>query len=681
LPIGLTRFFKQEAFKNVKTDTWFCIWLLLLCFLCYGVLIPLLGFYWDDIPYLYLYNTYGPTGYPEYVSSDRPFSAWIFMLTTALFDNHAIGYHILAFLLRWISAVLFMKIVDALMPENKTFTYFSASIFLVYPGFLQQPIALIYNHHLSVLCLFLSSVLLMLKNTMREQPNGWLLLFSLVGSLHMFSIENFAALELIRPLLIYAALAQKNLASGRIKKTLALWLPYLLIFLIFIVWRVFIFQFPTYQPGFIEQFKNDPLTAFGLLASRIPADFLTSTIRAWTDSIVFPRISTFGKSATIVFWILTFSTFALTFMFTNHLPALAASSDRHHRALGNIFGLGIILFILAGSINWVMNLPLEIVFAWDRMTLAFIPATSILIALFLISLNRIKMVRNLLFSLLISAAVGSHFQNNMAYKRDWENFKDFLWQLSWRMPTLEKGTTLFGSRIGLIYYSDNSLTPVLNIMYSEKDNPSQDLDYLFYYTEVRLGSGLPALEKNLTISQRHRSFHFLGNTSDMVAIKYDPPACVHVMDRVYSNSITNRNLSDMQVAELQLSNLERIHPSPIHSPPEYLVGSPPEVSWCYLFQKADLARQFGEYKKIIELGDQAIQKGFSPRVGSEWLPFLEGYIRTDRWQEAEWLAREIYSLEGNYGDGLCYTLGRIRGNLSLQGQERIDRIIRDYNCK
>jgi hypothetical protein len=675
------KFIKSVVPKARSQEYVLYLWLLALSILCYGIMIPLLGFYWDDIPYLYLYNTFGPSGYPEYVASDRPFSAWIFMLTTALFGNRAIGYHLLALVLRWISAVLFMKIIETLWPENKTFTFLAASIFLVYPGFLQQPIALIYNHHLSVLCLFLSSVLLMLKNATRHKPSGLLLLFSLVGSLHMFSIENFATLEIIRPLLIYTALKKKDSAAGQLKKSLFFWLPYLIVFLLFIAWRVFIFQFPTYQPGFIEQFADNPLGTLGLLSVRIPADFLTSTVGAWTDSLTIPTVSSFGKSATLMFWLLASFTFILTLLFTRQVQGMYAVPNSSSRQKWTVFGFGIILFFLAGSINWVLDLPLEIVFAWDRMTLAFIPAAAILIALLLSAFDQPTLIRNLLFSLIISAAVGSHFQNNMAYKRDWENFQDFLWQLSWRMPALEEDTTLLGSEIGLKYYSDNSLTPALNMIYRDDLDASWNLDYLFYYTEVRLGSGLPALERDLPINQSHRSYSFTGSTSDVVAIRFDPPACMHVMDRIYSNSVTNRNLSEMQAAELRLSNLERILPLPFHNPPEFLASGPPEKTWCYFFQKADLARQSGDYASIILLGDQAMREGLAPRIGSEWLPFLEGYIRTGRWNQAQHLAAEIYTLEGNYANGLCYTFERIRDELNTRDQNQIDKIIRDYNCR
>ncbi len=681
MPIGQLKIPKPNVFGIRNQEIFPYLWLLALSILCYGILIPLLGFYWDDVPYLYLYNTFGPSGFPEYVASDRPFSAWIFMLTTTLFGNRAIGYHLLALVLRWASAVLFLKILNLLLPRNKRFSFLSASIFLVYPGFLQQPIALIYNHHLSVLCLFLSSILLMLKNVGRQKPDWVLLVISLIGSLHMFSIENFATLELMRPFLIFTALKEKEHNVGILKKTLVYWLPYLFVFLLFLAWRVFIFRFPTYQPGFIEQFAQDPRGALGSLAARVPADFLTATVGAWTDSVVIPAFSSFGTGATLFFWLLTGSTFILTLLAITWMPGVNAAPNFSSRSKWTIFAFGIILFFLAGSINWVLDLPLEIVFAWDRMTLAFIPSAAVLFALLISLLNRAGLIRNLLFSLIISAAVGSHFQNNMSYKRGWENFNDFLWQLSWRMPSLKEDTVILGSGIGLKYYSDNSLTPALNMIYRDDLDASRKLDYLFYYTEVRLGSGLPALEKDLRIDQIHRSYSFTGSTSNMIAIRYNPPACLQVMDRTFSNSITNRNLSDMQVAELRLSNLDRIQPYPAHQPPDFLAGSPREETWCYFFQHADLARQLGDDASVIRLGDQAMQAGLAPRVGSEWLPFLEGYIRSGRWDQVEKLSAEIFALEGNYAGGLCYTLERIRADLDAQEKNQIEEIIRDYNCR
>ena len=669
-----------ELFRIVQEpENIFYAWLFFLCIVCFGLLIPLLGFYWDDLPYIYHYHTFGPAGFPEYVSFDRPFSAWIFMLTTSLFGYHPIGYHLLALLLRFTSAILFSKIIKILWPENHFFRFFSSSLFLVYPGFLQQPIALIYNHHLSVLCLFLLSTKLMLDNILREKKSGLLFVISIFSSFHLFSIENFATLELIRPILIYILLRQKKDYEHLLRRTFLYWLPYLVIFLVFLVWRIFIFRFPSYHPGFFEAFIQQPLTALNALFSRIPLDFYTSTFGAWMESMEIPTVSEFGRSATYLFWILIATGFALTFFFTVFMQHFHPSPKFSTKSHIIPILVGLTLFVLAGSIVWVLDLPLEIVFAWDRMTLAFIPATAVLFGAGLSLMDKLKPLRNMIFCLLISTAIGSNFQNGMAFKRDWESFGDFLWQLSWRIPDLQKNTAIIGSNIGFKFFSDTSLTPALNLVYREGE-PSHQFDYLFYYTEVRLGLRIPEMEKNLPISQSQRSYYFDGNTSNVIAIRYKPPGCLHIMDNVYANSITNLNLSDLQVEEIRLSNLNRINPEPFHQPPQFLAGIEPQKSWCYFYQKADLARQFKQYDQIIKLGDDAVAGGFSPRIASEWLPFLEGYIWSGQWETARFISDQIYNAEGNYDGGLCYTIKRINAQPDFPYKKELSEFIKVYNC-
>ena len=655
------------------------VWFFLLCVLCYGILIPFLGFYWDDLPYLFQYHSFGLAGFPEFVASDRPFSAWIFMLTTGLFKFNPVGYHLLAFFLRFIGVMLFYQILKEIWPEKKTFNLFTSSIFAVYPGFLQQPIALIYCHHFSVLAIFLLSVLLMIKVAKSQKINGFVFGLSILGSFHIFSIENFAMLEIIRPFIIWLVLKKE---MGNEKKTLhkilLLWLPYVTILVSFLVWRVFIFKFPTYQPGFFEELKQNPYISIFDLIKRVPKDFYTTTVGAWSKSLTIPQVSSFGKSATLFFWILTIFTLVITFIFTAIMSDKKVDIENKNENL-SIFIAGIILFFLAGSIGWVLGLPLDIKFAWDRMTLAFIPAVAILTGSFLYLLNNLRVFRNIIFAFLISMAVGSHFENGMRFKRDWENIQKMQWQLSWRIPDLKANTTLITSEPGLNYYSDNSLTSPLNLMYS--DQKSEQLEYLLYFSDVRLGLGLKKLEKEIPILQRYRSFSFSGNTSNVIAYKFNPPSCLQVMDRVFSNSITNPNLSLLQTDELRMSNLALVQIDSQKSPPVYLFGSEPEKSWCYYFEKADLARQNSNFVQITVLGDEAINNGLFPRSVSEWLPFLEGYSWVGQWDKVDFIINEILASEGNYKQGMCYTLKRINNNIRFPFGEKIQDYLKRYNCR
>ena len=672
-----TLFFIQAI---VKWRYFKYLWFLVLCILCYGLLIPLLGFYWDDLPYLYQLHVFGPSGFPDYVASDRPFSAWIFMISTALFKFNPLGYHLLALLLRFFSVILFYEIIKNVWQKMPDLAFFAASIFAVYPGFLQQPIALIYIHHFSVLTIFLGSLLLMIYVLKAEKLAVIPYVISILGVFHIFSIENFATLELVRPLIIWHFLKKKGFSGETlIRKAVIIWAPYLAVFTGFLYWRVVIFSFPTYDPGLLGDLKQNFSTALIGLLRRIPHDFLKSTFGAWTESIQLPRFSNFGKSATILFWLLIFTTFSFTWL-VNTSGSESQNNNKNLEKLSfGVFKNGVVLFLLAGSIVWVLNLPIEIQFAWDRMTLAFIPSVALIIGALILSLKKLKWMQSLLFALLIASAVGSHFENSMRFKRDWDNLKQMQWQLSWRIPDLANNTTLITSEPGLQYYSDNYITAPLNLLYSERKDSK--LDYLLYFSDVRLGLGLKSLEKNLPFSQKYRSFSFSGNTSKIIAYKFSPPSCLTIMDRLYSNSITNLNLTERQTEELKLTDLALISSEGSKTPLIFLFGDEPEHSWCYYFEKADLARQSNEYAQIASLGDQALANNLFPRTASEWLPFLDGYAWVGQWDKVDFIINKIFQSEENMKSSVCYTINRIYRDEKFPNLKKLQDLLKGYNCQ
>jgi len=661
------------------------IWLFLLISLCFGILIPKLGFYWDDLPYLYQYAAFGPNGFPEYVASDRPFSAWIFSLTTFLFGFNPVGYHVLALFLRWICTILFFEIIQLIWKENKGLNLAAASIFAIYPGFLQQPIALIYNHHLSVFAFLLLSIYLMILNASKEKRSFLLSSISVFLSIGMFSIENFATLEMIRPFILWKVLKEKKTSlknRGLAAQILQIWIPYLLVFTTFAIWRVVVFKFPTYKPTLFSSLLEDPASAFQSLIARIPKDFITVSFGAWFRSFHFPLISDFGVSATYLLWALMFSVFMVSMCVFHYWMRRQSKSGNPKDARKTIIEMlasSFLLFILSASIIWALDLPLEIEFAWDRMTIAFLPSIALLIGGLLGVFRKTKIIQLLLLSLLISFSIGSHFENAMSYKRDWETLQSFFWQLSWRIPSLEENTMLIASDVGLEYYSDNSLTSPVNLMYSN-DNFTNQLSHLVYFTDARDDLWFEEGINNQEINKPYRSFQFSGNSDDIIAFHFRPPGCLKILDRKYSNSITNPNLSFRQVDEIPFSKIDHIVTKPAHTPFDPLFGQQFIKTWCYYFEKADLARQFGEYEEITRLGDAAINSAQFPRIASEWLPFLEGYLWAANWEKSKWIIENIQLSEGNYTNGMCYTLQRIINDPKYPYRSELSGIILSYNC-
>ena len=661
-------FYKIASSLNQKK---FFIPLLLLAFtlLAFAPLIPFLGFYWDAWPYLWQYHVFGPSGYPAFVASDRPYSAFIFMILTNLFGTNAIYYHIFTLLCRWLSGWAFWWVLQQIWPKNRTFNTYAAILFILYPGFLQQPIALPYCHHFSHMALFLFSLGAMLASV-QDKKRFWLYTsLGLIAQLSIFSLEYFASLEFIRPFLLWFFLREDfPNRKERFRRTLKIWMPYLIVLLGFYIWRVFLFSFPTYEPKMLNELGQDFSTSILSLLLQAGKDFYTVTIGAFKNLLNFPIISEVGYAATYGYW----GIMVIAGIFTSVVLAILEGNNEkdpsdNKKSLGQTFVISFLSIIFAGAIFWITKLAVRIEFAWDRLTLAYMFGVALLFASILFLLGRKKHLRIALTTIFISLTIGFHFLNAFDYKHDWDTFKDFFWQLTWRIPDLEENTIIMTTDFPLKYYSDNSLTAPLNWTYAPESD-DETLSYVFYFSDVRLEVGrLTALEPDLPVHQWYRSFSFDGNTSDTVVIRYDPPGCLQILDNAYANAGIIPNLSQLEAQEIPLSNLDRIITSPQESknPPLEIFGEEIEHGWCYYFEKADLARQTGDWDTVLSLKAQADEKSLSPRNPSEWLPFLEAYIQTENWEEATTLVHASVEVDEKYIPGIIYTWDRIleEGNI------------------
>src|SRR5512143_3303709 len=103
--------------------------------LSYGLWIPWMGLFGNDLPYLWYYHLLGPWGPGEFASVDRPFSAMFYAASTFLFGERVWLYHVFLLALRWLSAVLLWWLLGLLWPERKQEASIAALLFAVYPGF------------------------------------------------------------------------------------------------------------------------------------------------------------------------------------------------------------------------------------------------------------------------------------------------------------------------------------------------------------------------------------------------------------------------------------------------------------------------------------------------------------------------------------------------------------------
>ncbi|HET6846433.1 MAG TPA: hypothetical protein VFH29_06330, partial [Anaerolineales bacterium] len=270
--------------------------------------------------------------------------------------------------------------------------------------------------------------------------------------------------------------------------------------------------------------------------------------------------------------------------------------------------------------------------------------------------------------LLMALAGGRQAQWAEAYRADWVKQKSLFWQMLWRAPGIEPGTTVLLNEGALPYYADNSLIGPLNWIY-DPDNRSAAMDYALFYPTSRTEGTLPRLEPGLPIRYDFIAEVFSGNTSQTLAIYYQPPGCMRVLDP--DIDAANRLIPDDSLMRdaAMLSSSQWIQVDDGARMPR-IYGPEPAHGWCYYFERAGLAAQQGDWKAVADLGDAAFALQDHPNDPIERFVYIEGYAHTGQWARALELSDVSYRVSRNYvGPPLCSLWARIaRETAAAPGQ-------------
>ena len=619
--------------------------LLVVCILAYALLIPSFGFYWDDLPYALVYQRFGPGGYPAFVASDRPFSAWVFVGLTWLLGEQLLGYHIVGLLLYWLCAVLFWRFISLVWPLHQKEALWAALLFAVYPGFLGQPKTFTYFHHLSAMALSLLSLIAAVQAIQTTSNNGgwlkswgWHLPAVLAAALSQFTIEYFLGWEAVRIAAIWLALSQHIPdIKQRLRHSLLHLAPYGLVSLGFLYWRVFIFQFPTYQPTNLSIGLTDLGWWQNILSQVVDATFVV-----WRHAVPQFSINSYGQTFWWTYLILTLSSISIIFLFLRFKfhNSYRFNPDKDNKPQQSFARSAIITALIgisfAGWPFWLVNLNLSIVYHFrSRFTLAFIPWVALLTAALIHLLSKVKLrpmqiITTGIIALLVGGSIGWHFRNGYFYRNQWIEVQRYFQQLVYRAPGLENGTILLVNDMpSIVLFQDDSLTAMLNWTYAPQ-NKTPILDYAMFYQSVRLGRELPTLESGLPIDEQWRSFQFSSSTDNILVVHYEPPACLRVLDGNHPDR-NPLSLPQAMLPALAYSNLNVIQTEPATAgmPQIPFFDLPETTSWCLFFQKAELAAQRGDWMQVAELGDLAYTVQRQSVDITENFVFIEGYLRSN----------------------------------------------------
>lgn len=574
----------------------------------------------------------------KYFSTNRPVWALLYQVTTRILPQVPIYWQILALLMRWLGAVTVWRIGSRLYPRREGFALTLALIFLLYPGFNQQWGSYLYSHFFIVLFFFLFSYDLMLRG--KTIPA---LIFS---ALNLWMMEYFFVLELIRPFVIWTSLAEESLTTReRLIRTLRLWPPYLAVFILAVLSRLFIFNNTIYQFNLKEEFIKAPVNTTVHLINNVLSSLWAVTIAAWTQAFQLPDSGVDGPLTIGIYVLIVILVGTLTLF---GLWRQAAVKEGGASSTWWIVALGVIMLVFAGPPFWLTDVPVSLGYPANRATLSFLLGSSFILAGLLEFLpSRFKMALVVVF---VSLAAGRQFLWANEFRRDWDAHKAMFWQMTWRAPGLERNTIVLINE-DLAYYADNSLSAALNWIYGP-DEHDDAIDYVLFYPTNR---GSLSLQNDVPVAYPFLAGDFNGNTSQAVVFYYAPPKCLRLLDPEI-DSINRLIPEETMLREAALlSSTAPILSEQTSSMPA-IYGPEPAHGWCYFFAKAELARQMKDWETVTHLGDDAFELDDYPNDPVERFVYIEGYAHAGDWQKAVEYSIDSYKVSKKYVRPLLCTL-------------------------
>ncbi len=666
--------------------------LLLLCFLSYGLLIPWLGFYWDDWVYSWFGYVLGPGGFQKAFANDRPFLSLIYMITTSILGHNPVAWQITGLVTKWGTALLFWFFLKLVWPQKQySFPILMASLFhAVYPGFSQHSISVIYSQAYILYSFYLISMICMVLAVRSEKHSHIFTIIAIMSAMIChFSTEYFFGLEFLRPFFLWLLTTNQNQSAlDRLKITLKNWGIYLIVSFFYILFRYIQTQSPDYL-GYKFSILDSSSQSFMWMSIGFVQEIFSTIqkagITAWTQT---SRLFSFPIDASSTWMYL--SVMGITFAIIVFFGFRSQKEHDSSKEFDDQWGIFAIVTGLAGILlgrlpSWIAGLPIGLEFPYDRFMLSTGFGASLLISGLIIFLAKSGKRRVVIMAAVLAMAVGWNFYTSNTFRRDWQNQTEFFKQLSWRIPAIEPGTILMTHELPLKYYSDNSLTAPLNWIY-DTDLAVNDnqMPYILIYTKIRLGQSLENILPDQPVHFNFRAFEFYGNTSDTLSIYYPVGECLRILDKEFTDQNILPGLPGVYEDLIPLNNLKRIISNPIKSAtlPSEIFKTSTQPDWCYYFEKAELARQDGNFKQVVDLANEAASKGLSPKSPSELFVFIEGFANQELWDEAEKLSIEVLESNPEFSRGICQTWRRVQMDRNSDGKDDSEIIgaLTKFNC-
>jgi len=670
-------FFQRVTFSEMSAPLIF----LVICILSFGLLIPRLGFYMDDWPYVFYAKLKGIDSLREMLVFDsRPNAAWLYMLGFSLLGFKPMVWHIAALLMRWGTVVLFWMILRAMWPEHKKETIYISLLFAVYPFFMLQPFAVGSTHHWFGFLAYTLSLLLMIYAA--HSTPAKMVIYTVpaitLEAAHLFTSEYFSGLELLRVFILWILLSRSEpVFSKRSIRVILYWLPYLIILGIFFYWRVIVYENPPdvtrNEPIILMQLYSEPFKAIGYLIATSIKDAISVLTIGWqkaTDVSLLEFNSPFVQFKLGVCLI----SFGIAYFYLGRL--LPNSTDINDDwkagsltlALAGLLTGGLPVWLIGRSIVESKNLISASRFGIPAMFGAAL-LSFWLLDYFVYEKNK----KVIIFSFALALAVNFHLDNTKEFQYSWEKQVRLAQQLLWRAPRIEAGTAILTDEEVLGVMGEYAVSFSINTSYQVENfgNTPPYWYFPFYYTNPNVDD----LLQGSPLEYSKLSMGFAGNSKQMLLLSFNPELnrCLWILQP----QDTNLRLVSSDMRQLSAgSDIGLIKRADGQEPtlPVDIYGKQDPDSWCYYFQKADLARQYKQWDQVVRLWDEAQSAGERADNGFEYIPFIEGFGHTEDWEQVKTLTKLAKRITAGLEPSLCSALDRLAVE-APRSQQRDEAII------
>jgi hypothetical protein len=660
---------KNKISKFFSSDSSLLILVFSLSFLCYGFLSPWVRFFHDELSMLWFYQNMNDLG--RFFEGNRPLLQYLYEPFLRLFGSNSFLWVLFSVIARWLFGLSLYRLINYIWPKM---SYLAASISclaVVYPGFQAQYSSMIFGIAFLIFSLFILSLLFSIKAINRPERRSIYLLMALCFSaVSLFTSEYFFTLEIVRYFLIFVYINNSQ-KDSRFKKFLLHSGLFLALYLSAIIWRLFRESDETaYSLVLLDNLKASFFPAIVNQSLKSVKDIWYTTIKVWLDSLnPVHLIAQQGRRIVIVYYGLIFVTFII-FVTYFRLSSKNEAQEKDKSGLITLFIFGLVSIIAAGIPFWLAGLPVNEKYFFTRWTIPFIIGSSIIVVSILAMILKNRAFFIVLICILISFGVGTQFLVGNSFRHDSNDQNKLYWELIWRVPALKKNTVLFSDMLNFHYENSDEISSGLNIALANSDDYSSIPYFVFFLPERINTSILPEIREDLKVSGKRYYSAFKGNTSQALIIDFDPPSCLLILDPVLDQN--NPELDSLTKQALFLSKPDLISRSSSFEPDRAaidIIGSEPSKTWCYFFEKADLASQFKEWDVIGELYQQVTEKQYTPRTGREYAPFIEGLSHLSKWDEASKLVSLSLEISPDLKPLLCTLWQRISDDTSASSEK------------